>query len=93
MALNELQRIEKAAEYIKPKDKFNYTDYSTALEFLGDSLPENGGKVEFVYRDKIVTILGIPEDFKIRMDGELVCEIVYGNMYNYNEVLVKELVE
>jgi len=47
----------------------------------------------FDYRGKRVVIKGIPEDFKITLNGELVCEYVYDNVYNENLRLVKEIMD
>lgn len=94
--LNELSKVEIAPSFQNPEptNKFSLWDYQGALFALGDGLDDEKDvrEVQFAYRNKKVVVRGIPEDFRILLDGQLVCECVYDNLYNVNEELVKELV-
>ncbi len=81
---------------LKPKEKEapveNTEEPFFAEEFcsLGSHLEENHS-VEFDYKGKTLRVSGINCDFKVLLDGNLVCEVVYDNIYNLNEELAKEI--
>ncbi len=84
--LNELKKIED-----KPKPINQTSDYnSLELITLGQHLAYCN-EAKFEYRGKIVKIKGIPEDFRIYLDGSMVAECVYDNVVSENHALVKEL--
>jgi len=60
-------------------------------EFLPLSEGLGSGPIEFDYKGRSVMFTGIPEDFKILLDGRLVCEFIFGEWYNVNEDLAKEI--
>lgn len=85
---------------IKPssvRDIPHYDEYIEEIQELGKDLDNyQNREKKFEYKkDKVtynVVIRGIPEDFKIFLNDNLVCECVYRELFNVNLVLFRLLV-
>ena len=89
MALSELIRLPNDSN----ESKNNFREVQLIENVLWSLNKSPHQYIErFQYRDKIVELRGIPEDFKILMDEKLVAEMIYGIVYNINMELARELV-
>lgn len=90
--LNELVKIVEPQE--DPSEEvFYYDKYTAQIDSLGNDLNEETRKVQYSYKEGIVLVQGIPEDFKVFLNGVLVCECVYGHLENINKKMFILLVE
>ena len=89
--LSELKKVED-----KPVPETAEKD--PGLEHFDDELCGLGRHLEFdnvanfEYRGKPLVLKGIPEDFDIILNKQLVCECVYGTCQTVDLSLVKELI-
>ena len=82
--ISELKKIEKKNE-IHPHFDF-YEQISQLGLHLNCDL-----YAKFDYRGKLLELLGIPENFTVFLNGELVCECVDNTLFHKNMELLKEL--
>lgn len=88
--MEHLKKIEQVSPPKTPApDK--YESLERELLSLIDFMPECGGTVKFDYKGSTLAIHGIPEDYRVLLNGQQVCECVYDNVYNLNKGLADKL--
>lgn len=82
----------REVEKTKAANNYQFDKLHCELLSLGVQL-ENAPtrEVVFDYKDSVLKIRGIPEDFRVFLNDTLVCECVYDNIYVTNQKLMEKL--
>ena len=86
--------LEKLSAFRESKDKEQESPKQPIYPFeeLGELL--RGKREEFLQiNGESILVRGIPEDFKVYLNDEFVCESVFGSLYKENDDLCTQLHE
>jgi hypothetical protein len=85
-------KLRHKATPVKTPDSYEAIEKLKDEIFSLDRFLLDESRVEFDFKGHVLTVAGIPEDFRVYLDSRVVCECTYGTIYRFSKEVAAPLI-